>query len=83
MCLQPHTKNTSDQKETDILNDRLESLEKVVQEMARTLYVLQTEISNQEHISNDKIEAESNVVNSKKDLDGSILEQKSENKKLK
>ena len=43
---------------------------------------MQTEIYNQKHITNDKIEAESNVVSSKKDLHGSILEQKSEYKNV-
>ena len=71
---------TCDQKKRDILNTRVGSLEKVVQEMARTIIVLQIELYNKEHITNNKVEADSNVVNVNKSLDVSTLEQISEDK---
>ena len=46
--------------------------------MARTIFVLQTDLINQECIINDNIEANSNVINPKKNLDGSTLKHKSE-----
>ena len=45
--------------------------------MARTIFVLQTELNNQECITNVDIEADSNMVNSKKSLGGLTFEQKS------
>ena len=83
-CAYSHTnkKAIDNQKEMDVLNMRVESLEKVVQEMARTLFFLQTKLINQEGITNDDIEADSHVANSKKNIDDSTLEHKSEDKNV-
>ena len=60
-----HTKRktTCDENQIEIFNITVESLEKLVPEMAKTIFVLQTELHIQEDIINDKIETEYIVVN--------------------
>ena len=61
-----HTKQkpTQNQMEMDILNDKVENLEKIVQEKAKTIDLLQNELYNKKGIT--KYEIETNSVKCKK-----------------
>ena len=80
-CAYRHTNQNTihNQNERDMLNVKVESLEKIVQEMAKTISVLQNELYDQRDNRKYDLKADCvNDINSQENLDCSILGQQSE-----